>query len=138
MNYLEKLKLLMKQHGLNENQLAKKANVPQSTINSLFQKNNLPTISTLEALLEALDMTLSEFFYDDALMKKHQLEEQNLMSKWNFMTSEQKNGVLILIDLLLNTRSNRANGSKCITKDHSCPYTPAVIFLSSTYTRQTL
>ena len=53
MNYLEKLKLLMKQHGLNENQLAKKANVPQSTINSLFQKNNLPTISTLEALLEA-------------------------------------------------------------------------------------
>ena len=39
MNYLEKLKLLMKQHGLNENQLAKKANVPQSTINSLFQKN---------------------------------------------------------------------------------------------------
>ena len=104
MNYLEKLKLLMKQHGLNENQLAKKANVPQSTINSLFQKNNLPTISTLEALLEALDMTLSEFFYDDALMKKHQLEEQNLMS------SEQKNGVLILIDLLLNTRSNRANG----------------------------
>ena len=43
-------------------------------------------------------------------MKKHQLEEQNLMSKWNFMTSEQKNGVLILIDLLLNTRSNRANG----------------------------
>ena len=110
MNYLEKLKLLMKQHGLNENQLAKKANVPQSTINSLFQKNNLPTISTLEALLEALDMTLSEFFYDDALMKIHQLEEQNLMSKWNFMTSEQKNGVLILIDLLLNTRSNRANG----------------------------
>ena len=110
MNYLEKLKLLMKQHGLNENQLAKKANVPQSTINSLFQKNNLPTISTLEALLEALDMTLSEFFYDDALMKKHQLEDQNLMSKWNFMTSEQKNGVLILIDLLLNTRSNRANG----------------------------
>ena len=104
MNYLEKLKLLMKQHGLNENQLAKKANVPQSTINSLFQKNNLPTISTLEALLEALDMTLSEFFYDDALMKKHQLEEQN------FMTSEQKNGVLILIDLLLNTGSNRANG----------------------------
>ena len=89
---------------------AKKANVPQSTINSLFQKNNLPTISTLEALLEALDMTLSEFFYDDALMKKHQLEEQNLMSKWNFMTSEQKNGVLILIDLLLNTGSNRANG----------------------------
>ena len=106
MNYLEKLKLLMKQHGLNENQLAKKANVPQSTINSLFQKNNLPTISTLEALLEALDMTLSEFFYDDALMKKHELEEQNLLKKWGLLTNEQKKPILQLIDLLLN------NGSK--------------------------
>ena len=109
MDYLKKLKFLMKQPELNENQLAKKADVPQSTINSLFQKNNLPTISTLEALLEALDMTLSEFFYDDALMKKHELEEQNLLSKWSFMTKEQKNGVLLLIDLLLNTGSKRAH-----------------------------
>ena len=54
-------------------------------------------------------MTLSEFFYDDALMKKHELEEQNLLSKWSFMTKEQKNGVLLLIDLLLNTGSKRAH-----------------------------
>lgn len=103
MDYLEKLKFLMKQHDLNENQLAKKAEVAQSTINSLFQKNNLPTISTLESLLKAMDMSLSEFFYDEASMKKHALEEQDLLSKWGLMTKEQKHGMHILIDLLLNT-----------------------------------
>lgn len=103
MDYLEKLKFIMKQHDLNENQLAKKAEVAQSTINSLFQKNNLPTISTLESLLKAMDMSLSEFFYDEASMKKHALEEQDLLSKWSLMTKEQKHGMHILIDLLLNT-----------------------------------
>ena len=51
MDYLEKLKVLMKQHNLTEYKLAQKADVAQSTINSLFRKNNLPTISTLESLL---------------------------------------------------------------------------------------
>lgn len=103
MDYLEKLKFLMKQHNLNENQLAKKAQVAQSTINSLSQKNNLPTISTLESLLKAMDMSLSEFFYDEASMKKHALEEQDLLRKWSLMTKEQKHVMHILIDLLLNT-----------------------------------
>jgi len=53
-----------------------------------------------------MDMTLSEFFYDESLMKKHELEEQNLLKKWGLLTNEQKNPILQLIDLLLN------NGSK--------------------------
>lgn len=102
MDYLEKLKFLMKQHNLTEYKLAQKADVAQSTINSLFRKNNLPTIPTLESLLKAMDMTLSEFFYDEALMKKHELEEQNLLRKWGLMTKEQKHAIPQLIDLLVS------------------------------------
>ena len=103
MDYLEKLKVLMKQHNLTEYKLAQKADVAQSTINSLFRKNNLPTISTLESLLTAMDMTLSEFFYDEALMKKHELEEQNLLKKWGLLTKDQKQAILKLIELLLDS-----------------------------------
>ena len=102
MDYLEKLKFLMKQHNLTEYKLAQKADVAQSTINSLFRKNNLPTIPTLEALLKAMDMTLSEFFYEEALMKKHELEEQNLLRKLELMTKEQKQAILKFIDLLIS------------------------------------
>lgn len=103
MDYLEKLKVLMKQHSLTEYKLAQKADVAQSTINSLFRKNNLPTIPTLESLLIAMDMTLSEFFYDEALMKKHELEEQNLLKKWGLLTKDQKQAILKLIELLLDS-----------------------------------
>ncbi len=103
MDYLEKLKVLMKQHNLTEYKLAQKADVAQSTINSLFRKNNLPTIPTLESLLIAMDMTLSEFFYDKALMKKHELEEQNLLKKWGLLTKDQKQAILKLIELLLDS-----------------------------------
>ncbi|MBS6183149.1 MAG: helix-turn-helix transcriptional regulator, partial [Erysipelotrichaceae bacterium] len=98
-----KLKVLMKQHNLTEYKLAQKADVAQSTINSLFRKNNLPTIPTLESLLIAMDMTLSEFFYDEALMKKHELEEQNLLKKWGLLTKDQKQAILKLIELLLDS-----------------------------------
>lgn len=103
MDYLEKLKVLMKQHNLTEYKLAQKADVAQSTINSLFRKNNLPTIPTLESLLIAMDMTLSEFFYDEVLMKKHELEEQNLLKKWGLLTKDQKQAILKLIELLLDS-----------------------------------
>ena len=103
MDYLEKLKVLMKQHNLTEYKLAQKADVAQSTINSLFRNNNLPTIPTLESLLIAMDMTLSEFFYDEALMKKHELEEQNLLKKWGLLTKDQKQAILKLIELLLDS-----------------------------------
>ena len=93
----------MKQHNLTEYKLAQKADVAQSTINSLFRKNNLPTIPTLESLLIAMDMTLSEFFYDEALMKKHELEEQNLLKKWGLLTKDQKQAILKLIELLLDS-----------------------------------
>ena len=103
MDYLEKLNVLMKQHNLTVYKLAQKADVAQSTINSLFRKNNLPTIPTLESLLIAMDMTLSEFFYDEALMKKHELEEQNLLKKWGLLTKDQKQAILKLIELLLDS-----------------------------------
>ena len=41
MDYLEKLKVLMKQHNLTEYKLAQKADVAQSTIKSLMKKHEL-------------------------------------------------------------------------------------------------
>ena len=105
MDYLEKLKVLKKQNNLTKYKIDQKTKITQRNIKTLIHKKNLPTISTLESLLTAMDMTLSEFFYDESLMKKHELEEQNLLKKWGLLTNEQKNHILQLIDLLLNNDS---------------------------------
>jgi transcriptional regulator with XRE-family HTH domain len=59
---LRVLKLIMIQRDISENQLANLSDVPPSTINSFFRKNNTPSISTLQQLCKGLDITLSQFF----------------------------------------------------------------------------
>lgn len=56
------LKTLMDAKGYSEYKLAQKSSVAQSTINSFFNKNNIPSIPTLILLCEGLDLDLVEFF----------------------------------------------------------------------------
>ena len=42
--------------------LAKEADIPYSSLNSLFQKNNQPTLSTLEKICAGFRISLSDFF----------------------------------------------------------------------------
>ena len=45
---LTKINLLLEQRHWSMYRLAKESGIPYSSLNSLFQKNNQPTISTLE------------------------------------------------------------------------------------------
>lgn len=56
------LTLLMESKGLSEYKLAQLTGVSQSTINSFFKKNNIPSVYTLQSLCDGLGLTLSEFF----------------------------------------------------------------------------
>lgn len=102
MDYLERLRYLMKQRDLTEYKLSHISDVPQSTINSLFKKNYLPTIPTLEALCNGMGITLSEFFYRPDQKKTTDEEEQELLQKWNLLTTKEHLVLLQFIDLLLD------------------------------------
>lgn len=56
------LKIIMNTRGISEYRLSQISGVPQSTINSLFLKNNVPSITTLELLCAGLNLSLVEFF----------------------------------------------------------------------------
>lgn len=45
-------------------ELAKEANIPQSTLTNLLKHNNLPTIPTLISMCNAFEITLMQFFND--------------------------------------------------------------------------
>ena len=62
MDVLNKIRLLMNKKGWSEYHLSRVSGVPQSTINSMFRNSNLPTITTLESICKAFDISLSEFF----------------------------------------------------------------------------
>lgn len=59
---LVKIKLLMEKRHWSMYRLAKESGIPYSSLNSLFQKNNQPTISTLERICDGLNISMGEFF----------------------------------------------------------------------------
>jgi len=48
-----------------EYQLAERAGLPQSTINSWYRKNTVPKITTIDKLCQAFGITMSQFFAED-------------------------------------------------------------------------
>ena len=62
---LQKINKLMKERKWSYYRLAKEADIPYSSLNSLFLKNNQPTISTLEKICAGFHISMSEFFASD-------------------------------------------------------------------------
>lgn len=69
---LETIRSLMETNELSEYKLSQLSSVSQSTINSFFNKNNIPSIPTLELICQGLDIGLADFF---ALVEKKQTEQ---------------------------------------------------------------
>lgn len=101
MDCLARLRQLMKQRGLSEYKLAQLSGIPPSTINSLFQKGNSPTIPTLEGLCKGLNISLSDFFYEPGAHDDIERETQYLLRNWKMLTEKQKAVFLEMIDVIL-------------------------------------
>lgn len=61
---LLKMRALMNQRGWSIYRLAKESGIPYSSLNSLFQKNNQPTLPTIEKICDGFHISLAEFFAD--------------------------------------------------------------------------
>ncbi|MDY4592649.1 MAG: helix-turn-helix transcriptional regulator [Eubacteriales bacterium] len=55
--------------GWSVNRLASEAMLTQSTVSNMFNSHAEPKLSTLRAILDAFDMSMSEFFKRTALKK---------------------------------------------------------------------
>ncbi len=96
---LKKLKDIMEEKGITEYKLSKLSNVPQSAINSMFNKYNNPSIYMLECLCKGLGITLSQFFYQEQ-DKADIMQDTNfilLSQEWDKLNQEQKKALLNLL-----------------------------------------
>ena len=104
---LKRITSLMNTRNWTLYKLAKESDIPYSSLNSMFQKNNQPTISTLEKICKAFNITMSEFFSNTPLNKKitqdfSKVELELIQTFQNLSKSNQK----LLIDFanLLHNR----------------------------------
>ena len=62
MDLIARIQELLAQRGWSQYQLAKEADLSQSTISSLINRGNTPTVPTIESCCKAFGITMAEFF----------------------------------------------------------------------------
>lgn len=99
-----RIKELMKQKNITEYRLSKLSGLSQSTISNIFNRNTEPTLPTLEAICNGLDISLAQFFCDSENETAVYLtnEQKEIFDKWLLLTSQQRSLVEKIIDSYTN------------------------------------
>lgn len=90
MDMLERIKELQKEKNLSNYQLAAEAEVPQSTINNMYTRGTMPTMSTFFAICKALNMTPSQFFNESETTLILSEEETELLLIYRKLNKRDK------------------------------------------------
>lgn len=100
---LTRITELREQRGWSEYKLSKEAGIPQSTLSNLYIRKNSPTISTLESICNAFNITLSQFFAVDEESVTLSVSQRFIVEKWILLDNFQQEKVIAYIDGLLET-----------------------------------
>ena len=96
MDTLQRLRQLLKERNWSVYRLAVNCDMPQSTINNIFNRNTVPTIPTLEIICKGFGITLSQFFAENEMVEMSP-ELKELFDGWVTLTPEQKAAITQLI-----------------------------------------
>ena len=99
MDAQKRIRELMEERNWTDYRLAKEANLSHSTVTNMFNRNNAPTLPTLEAVCRACGITLAQFFAEGEESRLTE-EQQKLFSKWSTLTDRQKQILLELMDAI--------------------------------------
>lgn len=87
---LDRITKLRLERNWTEYQLAIRSDLPQSTISSWYRKNMLPSISSLEKICKAFDITMSQFFIEGTDCYVATDEESEVLVEWHKLDEEQR------------------------------------------------
>lgn len=99
MDVVEKIDKLRKEKGWSVNKLASESLLTQSTVSNMFKSGAATKLSTLQAICDALEITLPDFFYENesSAINPKNLE---LITFYNQLDSEKQKVIYDLIKSL--------------------------------------
>lgn len=102
----EKIIFYRKQMGLSQKELAKKCNLPQSTISTIEKNHYYPSMFSFFEICKGLNISPAQF-----LMSKHEkalgytASEVQILAIWNTLNIETQNFILALLITIKNLQS---------------------------------
>ena len=101
MDILDRILQLREERHWSEYQLAEKSGLTQSTISTWYRKNMLPSISSIEKICAAFDISLSQFFLDNGENTVTLSDEQiNLLKATAKLEPDQFSKLLLFLQSL--------------------------------------
>lgn len=94
---LKEITRLRLDRGWTEYELAKHANLTQSTISTWYRKKQIPTIATLEKVCTGFGITLSQFFAEGSDPVDLTAEQRDMLDTWSALDPKQQK---LILDLL--------------------------------------
>lgn len=99
MDVQKRIKQLMKERNWTVYRLAKESGLSHSTVTNMFNRNNAPTLPTLEAVCIAFGITMAQFFTEGTSPEMTD-EQRILFTKWSALKEDQQQALLALIDTM--------------------------------------
>lgn len=84
-------------HRWTEYELSVRSGLPQSTISPWYRKEMTPSISSLEKICAAFDLTLAQFFAEEEEFSVLTPDQTQLLEQWMTLSAEEKHLLLQLI-----------------------------------------
>ena len=97
MDILKRIKQLQNERCWTNYQLSAETGIPQSTINNMFSRKTLPSMTSLIAFCRAFEMSLSQFFSEEDYNIILAEEEQSLIFMFRKLNKKNKNIIINLI-----------------------------------------
>ncbi len=105
MDILKKINKLRIERNWSVYRLSVESGLPQSTITNMFNRETLPSITTLEMLCQAFKISLSDFFKENA--DENSEAENNLLATYNSLSKEEQKLISDLIYILNSAKKTR-------------------------------
>ena len=101
---LIRLETLLKERNWTVYKLAKESEIPFSSLNNLFHRNNEPSLSTLRKICKGFNISLSDFFSDEPSVSPtdYTLEERTLVENYRSLSKSNKKLLQVYSSGLVN------------------------------------
>ena len=89
---LLKIEKLLKERNWSIYRLSKESEVPFSSLNNLFSRNNEPSLPNLRKICKGFNITLSEFFSDEVIDSQmdYTVDERSLIEDYRLLSRNDK------------------------------------------------
>lgn len=98
MDVLKRINQLRLERNWSVYRLSVKSGIPQSTLTNMFNRETLPSITTLELICDAFGISLAEFFSDNSSQPVSLPDEAEFLKMYRDLPDNMKKAVWAIMN----------------------------------------